>query len=576
MNFLCKTKKVLKSLALTSLVVWISPFQTLAQGSFDPNIDTAVCTAAGDQNFPAIIADGVNGAIIVWQDHRNGNWDIFAQRLDAERMPQWTGNGVAICTEASNQGGKNGGGEGRPQLVSDGAGGAIIVWRDERGGNTADIFAQHIDANGNVQWQTNGVPICTASGEQSTPTLVSDGTGGAIITWEDFRNVIADIYAQRIDASGAVQWTADGVVISSAQDQQRTPKIVSDAAGGAIIAWADLRNGAVPQFDIYAQRVDPSGVGMWPNNGVAISRASDDQSFSGIISDDAGGAIITWHDGRSGGNSNSDIYAQRIDAQGNVQWSTNGVALNTSSGMQFNPILASDGAVVTWTDLRKGAADSDVFAQRIDASGTLRWLADGIPVSDTTGIQWIPAITTTSSGGVIITWQDGRSGTKTDVYAVRIDTSGTVAGPSDGVAISTAAGDKFTPAIASNGAGDAFIAWSDSRNGSDSDIYAQSLPETVVSVEESSSPPAAFTLYENYPNPFNPTTGIQYSVGREQYVSLKVYDVLGKEVTILVNEVQTPGLYEVTFDAHGLAGGVYFYKLVAGSNVDVKKLLLIK
>ncbi|MBI5402983.1 MAG: T9SS type A sorting domain-containing protein [Ignavibacteriae bacterium] len=85
-----------------------------------------------------------------------------------------------------------------------------------------------------------------------------------------------------------------------------------------------------------------------------------------------------------------------------------------------------------------------------------------------------------------------------------------------------------------------------------------------------------YKLYQNYPNPFNPSTNIRYQITNNKYVSLKVYNILGKEVATLVNEKQTPGVYEVTFDAGGLPSGIYFYKLQAGDFSEVKRMVLVK
>lgn len=89
-------------------------------------------------------------------------------------------------------------------------------------------------------------------------------------------------------------------------------------------------------------------------------------------------------------------------------------------------------------------------------------------------------------------------------------------------------------------------------------------------------------LYENYPNPFNPSTSIQYSIGApvngtsRQFVTLKVYDVLGIEVATLVNEEKPVGIYEIQFDGSQLSSGIYFYKLQTGLVVEVKKMILVR
>ncbi|MDD1444389.1 T9SS type A sorting domain-containing protein, partial [Dolichospermum sp. ST_sed3] len=85
-----------------------------------------------------------------------------------------------------------------------------------------------------------------------------------------------------------------------------------------------------------------------------------------------------------------------------------------------------------------------------------------------------------------------------------------------------------------------------------------------------------FTLSQNYPNPFNPVTSIQYAISSKQFVSLKVYDVLGNGVATLVNEEKPTGEYEVEFDRTDLPSGVYFYQLQVGDFVETKKMILLK
>jgi predicted lipoprotein with Yx(FWY)xxD motif len=210
---------------------------------------------------------------------------------------------VALCTRTGDQD--------SPTIISDGAGGAIVTWYDYRSG-APDIYAQRVNSKGAVLWTTDGVPLCTAANYQTLPTIVSDDAGGAIVTWGDVRSGNSHIYAQRVNASGVVQWTANGVALCTAMGDQWVPTIVPDGAGGAIVTWYDVRSG---NSDIYAQRVSALGVVQWAANGVPLCTATGDQSYPQIISDGAGGAIITWMDDRSG---NSDIYALRIDANGST------------------------------------------------------------------------------------------------------------------------------------------------------------------------------------------------------------------------------------------------------------------
>src|SRR5437867_3136373 len=168
-------------------------------------------------------------------------------------------------------------------------------------------------------WTQNPVtnlPVCTAANEQSSPTIVVDGAGGAIVTWYDYRNGNYDIYAQHVLASGAVDgaWPVDGRGLCTDASYQAAPSIVADGAGGAIVTWYDYRNG---NYDIYAQHVLASGAvdGAWPVDGRALCTAANTQSGPTIVADAAGTALVRWYDYRNG---NYDIYAQHVLASGAV------------------------------------------------------------------------------------------------------------------------------------------------------------------------------------------------------------------------------------------------------------------
>jgi hypothetical protein len=370
-----------------------------------------LCTAVSEHSSPIIVSDGAGGAIVTWEDFgRRAYADVYAQRVNASGAVQWTTEGVALCSAAT-------GDAMSPEITPDGAGGAIVTWYDSRS-TQYDIYAQRVDASGAVQWIANGAALCTATENQQNPTITSDGAGGTIVTWEDYRNGISyDIYAQRVNAAGAVQWTANGAAICTATGNQQSPRIASDGAGGAIVTWEDYRSG---NYEIYAQRVNASGTVLWTADGVGLCTATGGQQFPQIISNDLGGAIVTWQDCRTGA-VNADIYAQRVDASGAVQWTVNGAALCTTLGVQgpYAGIVSdgAGGAIVTWEDQRRGIYD--IYAQRVNAAGAVQWTSDGIALSTAWQEQRAPAISSDGAGGAIVTWHDYRSGNH-DIYAQSI------------------------------------------------------------------------------------------------------------------------------------------------------------
>jgi len=423
---------------------------------------TPVSQAVRDQTLPLVVSDGAGGMIVVWTDRRNElgtDWDIYAQRIDASGEARWTTDGVAICTAIDLQE--------YVDAMSDGAGGVFVTWSDRRGPIT-DIYAQRVNASGVVQWTANGEPVCAATGGQYRPRITPDGTGGAIIVWDDNRVGDIDIWAQRINASGVTQWTADGEPVDTKLQLQSWPEIVSDGAGGAIIAWRDWYNEY--DIDIFAQRVDANGNVLWHVDGVSVCDASGNQSQIDMAPDVAGGAFIVWQDNRGGG---YDIYAERITHDGNlVLPGTLGQAICTATSTQWYPQIISTAlghVIIAWGDSRSG---TDIYGQRVDFDGTIGWASNGVLISETVhSLTYGPVICGDGDDGAIIAW-----GASSGVYAQHMDEAGAAQWGAP-MLLSNAPYDQIRPAIVADGSGGALSAWEDYRsgNGAVSDIYAQGI-----------------------------------------------------------------------------------------------------
>jgi hypothetical protein len=437
-----------------------------AQSTASIITNEGVCTALYDQMPPVSIPDGGGGSIVVWGDARSGNFDIFAQKLDAAGNPVWTNDGVPICKQSGDQS--------NPRVLSDGAGGAFVVWEDTRVSITdVNIYVQRVNSLGVPLWTSGGVLVCGATGNQRQAVLSPNGLGGVLVAWTDERGGAAasDIYVQRFTAAGAAQWTANGVAVCSAALIQQDPTVVTDTQGGAIVAWRDERTGV----DVYAQRVNENGVAQWTANGVAVSTATGNQESPTMIPDGSGGAIVAWTDSRG---ADQDVYAQRLTTAGAAVWAANGVAVCSTTGSQRRARLCTDGsggAIVTWEDAR--GADVDIYAQRVAAAnGATQWLpATGISVCLTSGDQLTPAIAVDPLGGAVVAWADSRNfaTARTDVYVQHVQAGGTVLWNANGVRLCDAGGDQDQPAVVSDGAGGASVAWRDFRNSGYSDVYAQ-------------------------------------------------------------------------------------------------------
>jgi hypothetical protein len=264
----------------------------------------------------------------------------------------------------------------RPAIAADGSGGAIVGWAS---GNTG-IFVQRVSAIGDRMWSPSnaGVQLCTAGNQCA---LIPDGAGGATVTWQDFRNGSNyNIFAQRVNATGATQWILNGVEVCVIQDDQLAPVIASDGGTGAIITWYDGRMVASGN-DIYAQHIDVNGASLWTSNGLPVCKAADEQVDPAIAVDGAGGAFIAWHDRRSG--TNNDIYIQRLTGSGQALAVPGEIQAPSTARAWPNPFLdrVQLGIVLT--------AAATVRLEVLDVRGrSIRVYEPGLLTAGTHALTW--------------------------------------------------------------------------------------------------------------------------------------------------------------------------------------------
>jgi hypothetical protein len=251
------------------------------------------------------------------------------------------------------------------------------------------------------------------------------------------------------------------------------PAVGVDGSGNAIVVWWDFRNG---DSDTYAQKLDGSGNKLW----LADVRVNSDSGTAGqwylsVATDGNGNAVVAWGDSRA---DDSDIYAQKLDRSGTKLWAGD-VRVNSDSGtaIQSHPAVAVDGsgkAIVVWKDGLSG--DMDIYAQRLDGDGERLWAVD-VRVNSDGGAasQSEAAVAVDRDRNVVVVWRDGRSGNRSHIYAQKLDAGGNKLWPVD-VRFSSDSGtaSQGHPAVAVDGSGNAVCVWTDYRN-LRGDIYAQRL-----------------------------------------------------------------------------------------------------
>jgi hypothetical protein len=665
-----------------------------------------VCNAAQQQMGARFTSDGSNGAIIAWEDVRNGNGvddaDLYAQRISAAGTPMWTVNGILISNDpdAQNsallksdlnhgafivwskqssaalktvqslyiqhvnatgqiqmqangvefQGGINGNVE-NPRFVETVPGRDLLFWKDFRFGGHACIYVQLVDAQGNTYLEQNGESLCEGniSGNMEWPQYASDMMHGALVVWQDSRssNVFRQIYAQRVDQNGMQLWTPGGVHVydpsPDPQKEQANPFIAPDGMGGAFVIWSlTVGDTARDSINVFAQRLDADGMQVW-SEPVRVSADTIEDLCYGAVPDGDGGVITTWVGGPW---PNYKVYVQKLDADGHPQWlPASGLQVCPAYDFQEMSSLISDGqggAFIAWRDKRY-FIDYNVVAQHVDRSGNLMWSDSGLVICDAAADQDGISMALDGEGNVYFLWQDFRSGLALHVYMQKVTPEGEilcepngfpicvgdhdrshpamVSDTGDGVYVAwevyqggeqaisdifgthmngdceiasgwTANGDTVNnelywqerPGIGPDGTGGAIVAWEDARSSGKErtyNLFMQRVNDLSPVAELPKPVPLTFSLEQNYPNPFNPATRIRYNLQNTGRVKLVIYDILGRQVRVLQNQVMTAGSHEVIWNGKTASGieassGIYFYKLQVDSESRVRKMVLLK
>ncbi len=360
-----------------------------------------VMGGAGSDNYPRVVSDGSNGYIYTWVDDIDGY--IYAQRVNSSGENLWN-SGIGGVTVMGTDGGDW---TNLENIIEDGSGGAVIVWQDCRSGSGADAFVQKVDSSGDIQWTENGVELTsTPYSNQIFIDAVGDGSGGVVVTWDDSYDSWK-ILAQKVSSSGTIEWTEGGVEISdlgSSSYHQYYPRIVSDGSGGVIIVWlqALIETNSEP----YVQKLNSSGVKQWGDDGVSACTSTTSINEPRLISDGSG-AIIAWRDDREGGY--SEPYTQRLNSSGERQWGDGGNRIATVSSNIWGPEIVSDsinGAIFVWRDQR-GTDLADLYAQRFDNDGDELWTSNGVLISNANsdhGVNSSWSVVSDSLGKSYIIW----------------------------------------------------------------------------------------------------------------------------------------------------------------------------
>jgi hypothetical protein len=529
-----------------------------------------------------------------------------------------------------------------PLVCSDSKGGAIVLFI-ERG---KDFYMQRIDRFGYIRWGPAGLPVFISNSQKKPVEIISDGVGGAIILWRDYRELPIPfphehpsntLYVQRIDSCGNILWNPEGVKLSPFRFRDNVgidpgwkysyptaeEKIVSDSEGGVFVCWS-LSNDSLSDLgktEAFIQHVSSTGNALWEEMGKSVGMI---YSRIKLVTNGEGGVYYIV-----AGN----IY--QFNASGDPMWDTPiNAAISIGGSSQY--VSDGKGGLIGVGCYRNYSDPDDLVFQRFDRYGNTLW---GDVTFKTTGdIHYPRANLAYSDGksGILVSWQMGDS-ENWKVYTQHVDSSGVIQFPSPGINshihCTNPDGEWFylhnesdttyrvyvqkystegTPLWGDKGAlvkirkeymnhvgcwqcisddnGGVIMVWDETSHMTQYyDIMAQLVNAhgelgnviTTINNHTSNLQDIPFELRSNYPNPFNQSTTIKYSIYKEGNYLLTIFDVKGREIYNEQLNGKMPGDYEFewnTKNMHGnlLSSGIYIFTLSDCEVLIYNKLLLIK
>ncbi len=288
--------------------------------------------------------------------------------------------------------------------------------------------------------------------------------------------------------------------------------------------------------------------------------------------DNYGGIFLSTNNGTSWTPENSGLKGYTV-----YSLAVNGT--NLFAGTFGGGVFFSANNGTSWTPVNNGLTGYTVYSLAVNGTNLFAGTDGGVFLSNNNGTSWTAVnagLTTYTAGGVA------------PVYSLAVNGTNLFAGTDGGVFLSTNNGTSWTAVnagLTTTTSGGITSVNSLAVNGTNLfagtkgyGVWMRPLSEMITGVKDKQNNlPTSFSLQQNYPNPFNPTTTIKYSIPQQSFVSILVYDLLGREVADLVNEEKSAGNYSVQFNSSSrFSSGVYFYRMQAGSFTETKKLIMMK
>jgi len=471
----------------------------------------------------------------------------------------------------------------------DSFGNFVIVWRDVRNnpGNQLPptVYCQRYNNEGLTLGNNFIIGHDTAQGVRIDVLI----DGRFIVTWgKTYENYTKlELYFQRFNRSGQ-PLNIPVRIIDTSYNTSNTSlsrvSIASDMSGRFILTWSHFAVGDSTR--VYFQRYDSTGIRIGTPQ--RVNEANSNAEIPKIAVNNDGSFVIVWQDNRNNITFNKyDIYMQRYDANANKTGNNIKVNDDTNNMIeQLGPDVSTDAngyTVVAWSDERLFSPYAAIYYQVFDQNGNPAGVNRRADINAFFGSgTGVPKVSMRQDRKFYIAWVDRSYAGKLQIFGRRFDEfTNPIGNPYMIPSLSPGNSEQSENSLYLLN-DRVYTTWTDNRHGGTEnyDIYCNvrgfQNPDTVIGIYNTTEIAKVYKLYPPYPNPFNPITQINYDIPKQSQVTIRIFDILGREVLTLLDEIKQPGFYETVFDGKDLASGIYFYRIEADQFIDCKKMVLLK
>jgi hypothetical protein len=561
----------------------------------------SVSTRSGIKEKPVVVVEPLGNAIVLWKGKEKNNSELYIQKLNKAGLRLWQNEGIQLTNSKVEKTDYN--------IKIDKQNNIHVSYITKTANPLSSYAIKYVtlDSKGNSFTDSLKGNLYTSSNTIYQTEIIPDNKGGRFIFWLEIINNKTLLRSHYVDSTGSKKWGNKPITISKENNN-----VLNYTVGklGNSIYTAITYQGS--NKSIYQNLITDGAKFLWGKDGVLLANQKGSQTNPQFAFIDSS-VVVCWTNEFE---KRKDVFIQRFDVRGNPLWEKNGKQILSIKGNQFGQKIIynqSCGIITAWIDKRDNNSPANLFIQKIDTSGNLQWDSLGVMISSSkqTEKSYLNLVYD-GEGGAIAVFK-GTHNKKNEIYGQKIFSTGTYASQmlgfnaevkDDSVKISWYAANEnestiynvYRASVENANEDEWKLAGTLQKENKSSANYYEfyDLPDISGSIfyrvaqinERTKAQYSAIqkvdyfkdvqsiVLGQNSPNPFSSSTTINFYLPEEEEVTFEIFNS-NIETVKKIEDVEYPaGKNEIVFNAENLPAGIYFYKLKVGKFVDVKKMII--